>query len=119
MNRDRLAAPNSNSKGLKAFVSDHATRFRLGMFAALFLAMQLFALSDFASFAGQLGAAPILPLFALYFMGNDSSVLRTALASVLIGPVIACGFVIWFAVVVNASSYLSGVSWLPSRALLC
>jgi hypothetical protein len=74
------------------------------------------------SVAGRLGAAPILPLFALYSLatGNDSQAKMDATkTTAFLGPIVAMSFVVLFAEVVYQRDFWSGLLYLLVGWLLC
>jgi hypothetical protein len=87
----------------------------LGVFAAV-----SFLGAD--SVAGRLGAAPILPLFALYSLatGNDTQAKMDATkTTVVLGPIVAMSFVVLFAEAVYQRDFWFGLSGLLTGWLLC
>lgn len=67
------------------------------------------------SVAGRLGAAPLLPLFALWAIAasDESGVrMRTMKVTVFIGPIVAMSFVILFATTVYQADFGSGLIYL-------
>ncbi|MEY9633437.1 MFS family permease [Bradyrhizobium japonicum] len=90
----------------------------------LFL-LSVFAASSYVgadSVAGRLGAAPILPLFALHSLatGNDPHAKMAATkATIFLGPIVAMCFVIFFAEAVYQHGFWFGLSCLAVGWLLC
>jgi hypothetical protein len=78
------------------FLKDQRLWGRIGLFEGIFIAVLAFDHWGSTIFAGQLGAAPLLPLFGLAVIaeGKDPvQELKRVKISVLLGPIVAMSFV--------------------------
>jgi hypothetical protein len=88
---------------------------RVLIFIVLLAAFGIVSYFGADSVAGRLGAAPILPLFALYSIasGDDSATkLEGTKVTVLIGPIVAMSFVIAFSAAVYQTTFATGFALL-------
>ena len=122
VNRERRSAL-QGSKTLRVFIRDwEVWRVRVVIFSVLLTAFAALSLYGADSVAGRLGAAPILPLYALYSFatGNDSQAKMDATrTTVFLGPIVAVSFAVIFAEVVYQRSFWFGLACLLVGWLLC
>jgi apolipoprotein N-acyltransferase len=81
-------------------VADKQTLRRTALFTVTLFAVLIASALGKNTIAGQLGAAPLLPLFALFTIATGDGALtklKSSKVTVPLGPVFAMAFVSWFA----------------------
>ena len=94
------STPVGSPKSFCLFMKDKQTLGRTAIFAGILGLVLVFSALGRDTIAGQLGAAPVLPLFALFTIANSDDALaklKSAKVTVPLGPALAMAFVLWYA----------------------